>query len=171
MNDPDYERAMGYALRLLSFRMRTQKELGERLARKGFDTAITAQILERLQDMGYLDDRAYVESYIRSRSKPTGRRLFRHELSKKGIDRDVAERGLQEHYSGKDELTAAAGLAAKLWRVAQRHNPELSGDTAARTLRLKTMQKIAAKLLLRGFSYETVKTVLSDIEPEFTESE
>ncbi len=171
MKDPDYERAMGYALRLLSFRMRTQKELGERLIRKGFNADITAAILERLKDMGYLDDQVYVESYIRGRSKPTGKRLFRHELSKKGIDKDVAEQGLKDHYSGEDELAAASGMAAKLWRLAQRHNPEPADETAARVLKLKTMQKIAAKLLLRGFSYETVKTVLNDIEPEFMESQ
>lgn len=165
MGESGYDKAMSYALRLLGFRMRTEKELRERLERKGYDPGVTLQVVDRLKQWGYLDDQVYVENYIRSKIKPSGRSLLKHELQLKGVEKDLVDAGLEKFFSIEQELQAAEELALKLWRMALRTKAGSMGDP--QEIKQKYLQRTAAKLLARGFSYNTVKTVLTKLEPEF----
>jgi len=164
-----YEKAISYALRLLGFRMRTEKELRDRLIQKGYHPE-AEQVINRLKELGYLDDQAYVESYVRSRAKPAGRSRLKYELSqKKGIAKDIVEDTLDLHYTNEQELAAAIQLSGKLWALAQKNSFRKTGEL--RGYELTSFKKIASKLLARGFSYETVSMALRKIRSQLIEDE
>ena len=110
----DSSKALGLhdrALRLLSVRARSRRELEGRLRRAGFEADDVHEELDRLQEVGLLDDEAFASAVANHHLtvRGSGRRVAERELFVKGIDRAVIERTLAE--IGGDEAERAALLA------------------------------------------------------------
>ena len=61
--------AMESALRLLAYRPRSEQELRDRLARKGFEPDIAGRTLDRLRELGYLDDDAFARLWTETQQR------------------------------------------------------------------------------------------------------
>lgn len=83
--------AIRYALRLLSYRGRSVRELRERLTKKGYDDASVEAAVERLSAAGYLDDLALAGNLrrIASEQRMLGSSGARQLLRRRGISEDV----------------------------------------------------------------------------------
>src|SRR6478672_6285867 len=90
--------AMEAALRLLAMSQRSEKELRDRLKKRGFRKAALEAAVTRVREMGYLNDAAYARFFVESRqaSTPRSRRALSFELERKGVDRDVAASSVEE---------------------------------------------------------------------------
>jgi regulatory protein len=97
--------AMSSALRLLSYRPRSDSELRQRLARRGAPSDAIEATVGRLAELKLIDDAAFARSWSasRDRSSPRGRRLLKHELLAKGVGLETA----REAVSAVDEEAAA----------------------------------------------------------------
>jgi regulatory protein len=146
------EQALQYALRLISYRARSERELCQRLEQKGWDQTVIQETLDRLRQNGLLDDLQFAQDWIENRQsfRPRSARLLRQELRQKGLDEQTIQQALKE----LDEEAAAQALAR---RQAQR----LKGAPA----RL-FHQKLIAHLVRRGFSYELASTVSQNLWEE-----
>ncbi len=142
-----YERV----LKFLSYRPRSEKEIRDYLKRKGEEGKVGEEIIKKLKDQGLIDDRAFAEWWIgqRSRFRPKGRRMLWLELFKKGLQKEVIEESL---ISENEELGLAQKAAGKKIRGYKNLEP------------LEFRQKMAAFLGRRGFSWETIKKVLEEIQ-------
>jgi regulatory protein len=103
-----------------------------------------ASAVERLVELGYLDDRSFAEGHVRRRSTTLGPLALSRELAARGVDRAVAERAL----AGFDEaaqLNAATRLADRL-----SHHKALAGYR-------EMLDSVGPKLLRRGFSPGVVR--------------
>ncbi len=152
---PPRERAREICLRALERRMQSRRELELKLARKGVEAAVAAEVLDRLAEVGLVDDAAYARALIasRQRTRPRGRRALLAELLGKGVSAGVAEAVLAETVESEDPAEAARRAAAPKLRA-------LSGRPAAEARR-KTEQF----LLRRGFGYGVIRAVLDDLLP------
>jgi regulatory protein len=141
----------------LERRMRTRKQLAQLLARKRVSLEIATPVLDRLEEVGLINDEAYARSFVasRQRSRPRGSRALSSELWAKGIAPDVIERVLVETTETEDPLEAARrAVGPKLRQLAGKPDVEVR-------------RKIEQFLLRRGFSYETARDVLRDLsEPD-----
>jgi regulatory protein len=171
MENLNYSQAMNYAVRLLSFRMRTAKEIAERLAKKDYEQETIAAVIRRLQEIGYINDHNYVESYVRSKIKPTGSRRLQYELINKGVAKDIIDTELAINYTPEQELAAAQVLAEKLWRQEEKRVQSNSPNLQEKQLKQKTSQKIAQKILNRWFSYTIVSQIMRQIAPDTMEND
>jgi regulatory protein len=99
------------ALRLLSVRARSRRELEVRLLRAGFEADEVRHELERLEEVGLIDDEAFASAVATHHLtvQGSGRRVAERELFAKGIDRAVIERTLSQF--GGDEAGRADLLA------------------------------------------------------------
>ncbi len=102
--------ALDLSYRYLSYSMRLESEIRDYLLKKNFHEDTVEKCLEKLEEYGYLNDEAYVRSYMKSRlSSSNGRRKIIFELEKKGLDaawvEDVVERLLS--YDEEEESLAA----------------------------------------------------------------
>jgi regulatory protein len=90
-----------YALRLLSLKPRTKKELTEALKKRGTPGKEIEVILTRLEDLGYIDDIRYAEVFSRfgARERIWGRFRILLEMKKRGIAEDVAEEAVSRYFS------------------------------------------------------------------------
>jgi regulatory protein len=86
------------ALRLLSVRPRSRRELRDRLLRAGFEPEEVESELARLEEVGLVDDerfaRALAEQQVLGRG--AGGRAVMAALSARGVDRSTAEAALAE---------------------------------------------------------------------------
>jgi len=88
--------ALAAAMRLLSYRPRSEVELRQRLARRGAPADLVDGAISRLRELGLVDDTAFARTWVESRSRlsPRSRRLLRRELQAKGIDGEAAREAL-----------------------------------------------------------------------------
>src|SRR5882762_1682569 len=85
------EQARALCLRLLTARARTRAELAGQLMKRGYPDDVSAQVLDRLADVGLVDDEDFAEQWVRSRhvNAGKGKRALASELRTKGIDDEV----------------------------------------------------------------------------------
>jgi regulatory protein len=85
------EQARNLCLRLLTARARTRAELEGQLAKRGYPDDVSGRVLDRLVQVGLIDDVDFAEQWIRSRrlNAGKGKRALAAELRTKGVDDDV----------------------------------------------------------------------------------
>jgi regulatory protein len=104
------------ALKALERRRRTRSELATWLRQRGVSTAESAPILDRLTEVGLLDDLEYARVYLarRAASRPRGARLLRLELLAKGVPAELADQALDERGDDADPVAEALKAARPL---------------------------------------------------------
>ncbi|MDD9304855.1 MAG: regulatory protein RecX [Desulfobacter sp.] len=92
MNDP-YSKAFNLALRNLSRRAKTIFEIKLVLSSKGVEPMVTEEVVQRLVELNYLDDKAFARQFIdnRIRFKPKSTFALGYELSCKGVAPSIAD--------------------------------------------------------------------------------
>ncbi len=142
---------MTVALRFLASRSRSEAEVRRRLASRGVDVDDIKGVVERLRELGYLDDAAFAAAVIRARTerRARGRRLVAEELQSKGVNVNVAERALDACYG--DELEVARPVAE---REARKLHGRAFGDFR---------QRLGAFLVRRGFEHETAESLVTEL--------
>ena len=158
VSSPEDERAKAReaALRLLAVRARSERELFDRLKRKGFNERVAAAVLSSLSEVGLVDDESFARAWAdeRVRLRPVGPRRLTQELVAKRVDRDIAARVVEETFREHSELDLARRAVARKARA----------ETGARGR--KRRARLHSFLVRRGFSYEVASAVLKEIEGE-----
>ncbi len=136
------------ALRFLSFRRRTEKEIKDKLRQKGFDTKVIRSTIEKLKSYDLVNDYEFATAWIKERLayKPRGRRLLRQELWKKGIQKDVIDRAIEELC--RDEDQSALEVLEKAKKRYQMLEPRVA------------RRRMYGLLMRRGFSYDAAKQAM-----------
>jgi regulatory protein len=139
--DPeDSDGAVEKALRILNAAGQTRSGLARKLTRAGYARATVEAACDRLEAMGYVDDRAYAEAALRRRQQQgRGLKVIGAELRHKGIEPELIDELLGE-VKTEDEVQRAAELAVKLLR---RHQGEPA--TSRR-------EKVMGTLMRRGYA-------------------
>jgi regulatory protein len=90
--------AVESALRLLAMGPRSEHDLRERLTRRrGFRREAVDHAVQRMRDLGYLNDAAFARLWVESRqsSTPRSKRALAFELSRRGVDREQLDAALE----------------------------------------------------------------------------
>jgi len=138
------------ALRLLSYRPRSDAEIRARLSRR-FGKEIIDTVLLQLKARQMVDDAAFAQFWRENRESfsPRSKRLLKLELRQKGIDPEVVDEVLE----GFDDDESA-------YRAAKRKGRTLERDYE--TFR----RKLGAFLGRRGFSYGVIKRTIERLWQE-----
>jgi len=140
------EKGIKAAFQYLSYRLRSEKEIRQRLSKRGFDSVIE-KIVKRLQGQGLVDDFAFARFWKDSRVsfKPRSRRLLRQELRQKGITEEV----ITEVVNDMDDNASAIAAGRKRVRL-------LANSDYA-----EFRHRLAIYLRWRGFSYDTINSTVA----------
>ena len=164
VTEPDA--VMEAAAAFLAVRSRSVDETRKRLVHLGYPPAIVEQVLERLTEIGYLDDlgfaRAWVES--RDRARPRGAVALRRELGRKGVPEDV----ITEVLAARAQLAAGGADSTEddgdPDRAAARRLIERRSSTLRRELDPRRRRQKAYALLARnGFAPDVCHEVASTV--------
>lgn len=106
------------ALKFRSYRPRSRKEISEYLQKKGFEESDIAIGITFLSDNNLINDEEFARMLCRDRLmlKPIGRSSMRQLLYKKGIDRNLTERILDEQYTSESEKALALKEAERKFK-------------------------------------------------------
>ncbi|MHB8340368.1 MAG: regulatory protein RecX [Mycobacteriales bacterium] len=113
------ERARRLCLDLLDRRPRTRVELARALEQRGIPASAATSVLDRLTEVGLVDDAAFAQAWVETRhaSRGLGRAALQRELRRRGVAEEVL-RSATETVDADAELAAAQGLvAARLSRL------------------------------------------------------
>jgi len=141
----DYEILIEYALKLISRKRYTQKEMEKKLKGKEFAKGDDIEkVIARLKEYKYINDSDYAKDFIQSRAKfaPRGKRLIGLELRKKGINKETVKQELES--CGLKELD----LAREVLKRKQNSIKKLTGQ--------KKKEKIFMILASKGFGFDAI---------------
>lgn len=147
------------ALFWLEYGDRTEKEMVQRLRKKGYDEREIAQTMAFLTEYSFLDDARYARKFVEmSKEKGHGPIRIRRELQEKGVTSSAADLAMEEGYHRETERQIAMGIAEKALRsLCGGMDEEESG---AYRLSEKDKMKIARRLAAAGFSAQTAYDVI-----------
>ncbi len=149
----DIRKAMAAATRALAVKSLTRRELGERLVRRGHDAAIVGRVLDDLERLRLLSDRAAAESDAHARLRSGhSRSMMEAKLLDRGVPSATAREAVNHAIadSGPADLLALARKRAHAaprtlppdairrrvfaWLVRHGHDEEDSRDAAERAV-------------------------------------
>ena len=93
--ETEKQTALDKALTHISASMKTEKQIRDFLAKKGYTAPVCDYVLERMHYYGFIDDYAYCKAYIAGVSG-RGKRMLEADLIKRGADRSAVDKALSE---------------------------------------------------------------------------
>jgi regulatory protein len=167
------------AARFLEARSRSVAEVRRRLTGAGYRSDLVEGAIERLTELGMLDDEAFARAWVesRDRARPRGERAIREELRLKGVDRSSIDLVLGERREAVEErdpdgpdpdrgpALSPDRIAAE--RLVAKHRRSLERIADPRQRR----QRAYALLARNGFDPETCREVAATVDREPEEPE
>ena len=136
-------------LNALEKSMKSKKMLKTYLREKGYPSHCIDKAIEKLENYGYIDDKAFCENYIASYPSKSKRKL-KYDLLSKGIKEEIIEEKLENLINEEDESKNCLHFAQKYMK--------------GKTLDIKTKQKFYNHLAGKGFSFENIAQAWEEIE-------
>lgn len=157
LDDEERLKARSVALDYIAYQARTEQEVRRKLARKGFAEPVADEAVERMRELGYLDDAAYARAYVRGRlsGRGHGPQRIRTDLRKRGVAPAVIDAALDELVQRDDLLETALHHGRKRWvRLASEEDP------------YKRRKKLSDFLMRRGYDFDLIRRVVETLEAE-----
>ena len=134
-----------YSLRTLGRRAHSISELREKLKRRAEEPAAIDDVLSRLKQIGYLNDRKYADMVSTSRleNQGFGKARVLRELRQRRVAPTVAEQSVAATFEGVDEISLIEAFIARKFR---------NIDLKAYLADPKKLASAYRKLRLAGFS-------------------
>jgi regulatory protein len=153
VNEDEREIAFQKTLHFIDYRPRSSDEVRRHMHKQAFSVEVIENTIERLKNSGLINDEAFARSWVENRNafRPRGQALLRMELRRKGLAEEVIQSVLDEQTDEESLCLAAARKQAR----------RLSGLEY-----MDFRSKLAGHLGRRGFSYEVIAPVVSQIWQE-----
>lgn len=144
--------ARNRAMELLSRRPMSEKELVDKLIRKGEDEETARDCARWLREEGFLNDESYAAAVARHyAAKGYGPGRVRAELSRRGVDRELWDGTIEAMPENRDRLDRF--IASRLTDPEDREQ----------------IRKVSAALYRRGYSWEEIRSALGRFHAETEE--
>ncbi|NLZ52419.1 MAG: recombinase RecX [Thermoanaerobacteraceae bacterium] len=144
----EQSKANNYALKLLSYRARSEHEIKSQLYQKGYESSIIEETVRYLKKYNYIDDYAFAKALVNDELnlKQSGEALIKQKLFQKGISKEIIQSVLAELLDEEESLAACIKLAEKKLNTSYRDDAPID-----------KMRKVAAFLQRRGYPYSMIK--------------
>lgn len=157
MEKAGLDSAMSVALRYLTARPRSERELRDRLRQRKVGEMVIDRTVEQLRARGLLDDFTFAQYWVDQRVtfRPRSRRMLEIELRRKGVDGTAIE-----------DATLDMDDEAEAYRAAQRRARSLPTDDFD-----AFFKKLVDHLRRRGFGYATASKTARGLWSELASPE
>ena len=138
------------ALKLVSTRFKTQREVERYLYEKGYVAAVVYYVVSKLNEYHFIDDEKYVQSFFQSHKSTSGKLKIKQQLLQKGISENLIDSFLSGEDMQLDQKDEIKRLAEKYMKSKE--------DTKENYI------KLFKYLMGKGFEYEEIKSTLKTID-------
>lgn len=138
-----------YALYLIEFKDRTEKELRDKFREKGYDENDTEDEIEFLKNYGYINDKRYAEHFTHDaiNIKKWGKMRIRTELLRKGVDRETIDNIIEDAFFEVEDDLVLTQMQTRF------KNSDFSN--------IKERTRIFNFFMRRGFSPDEIKGAMN----------
>jgi regulatory protein len=149
VREDELEKAYDRAIRFIGYRMRSEKEVRDKLKSLGYQDFVIEEVPVKLKKLNLINDLEFAHLWVQDRInlKPKGKKALFLELRSKGISEEVANSVLGK-VNTDDELELARKLAGK---KSFTDLPDKDRE-----------KKLTQFLLRRGFGWDVVKRVIEE---------
>lgn len=148
------KKAENYSLILLSSRVRTEKEIIQKMKLKGYEEDTIQGVIKKLTELGYINDEVFAEMYTEDKQKlgKLGGNRIKQELMQKGVSREIAQKVVEERTDKDEEYETALEIGTRKYE-----------QTYHKDEKRKAYQKLSAFLVRKGYSFDIVSRVVKEI--------
>ena len=136
--------AFNTAVKYASSKLKTEKQIRDYLYKKEFKKATILPVIEKLKEYGVIDDKIYMESYIKSNPNFSKNKL-KQKLIMSGISKDLIDEKLNDLEDEDSCLTNAKKFLKN------------------KIMDKKTREKLIRRLTYLGYSWDSINSVLKTI--------
>ncbi|WP_245535360.1 regulatory protein RecX [Segniliparus rotundus] len=110
------QQARDVCLRQLTVRARSRAELDRKLVEKGFEQEVRAEVLDRLAEVGLINDRQFAENFVKSKHEGNGKTgvALAHAMRQRGLAETDVEAALEQITPEQQEAKARELVQKKL---------------------------------------------------------
>ncbi|MED3623758.1 recombination regulator RecX [Neobacillus thermocopriae] len=156
----DIRKAYNLAVHYLARRMRSEKEVRDYLNSKEVDEPVINEVLLKLSEQKYLNDREFAAAYVRTQVNTTdkGPEVIKLELKEKGISEALINQSLDE-FTQEQQIEKVSKISEKFFK-----------KNLKESFRIQK-QKLEQMLLRKGYPYEVIHIVIDDMDRHKEEDE
>ena len=136
--------AFNVAVKYASSKLKTEKQIRDYLYKKEFKKATILPVIEKLKEYGVIDDKIYMESYIKSNPNFSKNKL-KQKLIMSGISKDLIDEKLNDLEDEDSCLTNAKKFLKN------------------KIMDKKTREKLIRRLTYLGYSWDSINSVLKTL--------
>lgn len=136
--------AFNTAVKYASSKLKTEKQIRDYLYKKEFKKATILPVIEKLKEYGVIDDKIYMESYIKSNQNFSKNKL-KQKLIMSGISKDLIDDKLNDLEDEDSCLTNAKKFLKN------------------KIMDQKTREKLIRRLTYLGYSWDSINSVLKTL--------
>ena len=156
-----YEASLEKGIFLISLKDRTKKEIRLKLQEKFRNKSAILQAIEKLEELGYLNDLNYAISYIEGRTY--GKNRISYNLFQKGIDKVTVEKA----YLTLDEEKEDNVDDTKLEKLIEKNSKKININNEREEKKVKEEQKFIQYLARQGFSLDKIFKKLKEYKENY----
>lgn len=151
LKEEEINHAFNLAIKYLSYRQRSEKEIIEHLKSKDFEDTTIMSVIDKCKYYNYIDDVSFAKSFVKDKInlKKLGSGRIKYELKLKGIDESIISEVLD--IDDDVEYTMALSLASK--RLSSYKNDDYQ----------KKRSKLSGYLQRRGYNFSIISKVLKEV--------
>ena len=136
--------AFNVAVKYASSKLKTEKQIRDYLYKKEFKKATILPVIEKLKEYGVIDDKIYMESYIKCNPNFSKNKL-KQKLIMSGISKDLIDEKLNDLEDEDSCLTNAKKFLKN------------------KIMDQKTREKLIRRLTYLGYSWDSINSVLKTL--------
>lgn len=146
----EYINARARAIKYIMYKMRTSKEVYDKLLELGFEEEIINRVIFDLKQLEYINDEEYAKKFIESnkKSKKISKSMIKLKLKNKGIDGEIIEKYLEK-------LAVSDFDAIEKVLIKKKFSDDLP---------FEEKNRILAYCVRKGFSLDEVLKVIKEIK-------
>jgi len=152
INEDNYIKGKNCALHFLERSFKSSKQVVDKLVAKEFDSKTIDRVMEFLKQYEFVDDKRFVDLFIKEKIKTSGKNKIKFTLLKKYLPKELIQEALNEITSEQQLKTALILGEKRMMTLAKSEK-----DTQ------KLHKKIADYLVRNGYDYQIVNEVLDKI--------
>ena len=154
------ESAYSKAVHYLQFGLRTKQDIREYLKKKEIADNVIDEAIEKLIEIGYLNDNHYVEAAVTDyfNLNQKGPYWIQRKLLEKGLDKDVIEENIAK-------ICTEEAMIEMLYKIIE-HEYKVRRET-----KNKKVQKITQKLYTNGFTSDIIRKVFDIFFEDYEEED
>lgn len=150
INEDNYIKGKNCALHFLELSFKSHKQVNDKLTAKEFDVKTIDRVMEFLKQYDFIDDKRFVELFIKEKIRSSGKNKIKFSLLKKGLPEELVKEELNK-ITNEQQIEIAQKLAEKKIRILSKSEKNVQ----------KIYKKTADYLVRNGYDFGLVNEILS----------